>query len=197
MTSRQGTAEAGCLLLGLTAPWIVVALVPIAAGVARLGPEPPARLVAGVIEPLSSVVLAAAGLLIVALALVLFRRALLAGRQVEHAMTWDCGYARPTPRMQYTASSYVQPATAFFAALLRTRSRLAAPAGLFPQQAAFGTETPDVCTEALFRPAFGAFDRTAGRLRWLQHGKIHIYITYIALTLIALLMWHLGLARGS
>ncbi len=116
---------------------------------------------------------------------------------MKHAVTWDCGYARPTARMQYTASSYVQPATAFFGAFLRTRSKLAAPTGLFPQAAAFATETVDLCTEVLYRPAFGAFGRAVGRLRWLQHGRTHIYILYIALTLIVLLVWYLGLARGS
>ena len=30
-------------------------------------------------------------------------------------VTWDCGYAQPTPRMQYTASSFAQPLTDLFA----------------------------------------------------------------------------------
>ncbi len=66
-----------------------------------------------------------------------------------------------------------------------------------PRAAAFATETADFCTEALYRPAFGAFGRTVARLRWLQHGRIHIYIMYIALTLVVLLLWYLGLARRS
>jgi len=188
---------AGCLLVGLGAPSIVAVLAPIAAGVAHMEPASSAELSRAVTEPLFSVVWAAALLLVLALALALLRRALLAGRPVGRTVTWDCGYARPTVRMQYTASSYVQPATAFFAAFLRTRSKLAAPTGLFPPTAAFGTETPDLCREALYRPAFGAFGRAVGRLRWLQQGKTHVYILYIALTLIVLLVWYLGLAPRS
>ena len=29
------------------------------------------------------------------------------------------------------------------------------------------------------------------KVRWLQHGNVHIYVLYIALTLIALLVWKL------
>ncbi len=196
LVAPQIVLAAGCLLVGLAAPWIALVLGPIAAGVARIEPVSSATLSEGVIEPLFSLVWAAALLFFLALACALLRRALLAGRQVEQAVTWDCGYARPTPRMQYTASSYVQPATAFFAAFLRTRSKLTAPTGLFPPAAALTTETADVCIEALYRPAFGAFGRTVARLRWLQHGRIHLYIMYIALTLIVLLVWYLGLARA-
>jgi formate hydrogenlyase subunit 3/multisubunit Na+/H+ antiporter MnhD subunit len=197
MVAPQVVLAAGCLVVGLTAPWIVEVLVPIAAGVAHLRPESPSALVAGAIGPLFSVVGAAAGLLVVALALALLRRRLLARSQVGYAGTWDCGYARPSARMQYTASSFVQPATTFFAPFLRTRRHLTAPVGLFPKEATLSTETPDVCTESLYRPAFGSLSRAAGRLRWLQHGRIHIYIMYIALTLVVLLVWYLGLARGS
>jgi formate hydrogenlyase subunit 3/multisubunit Na+/H+ antiporter MnhD subunit len=197
MVVPQVVLAAGCVLVGVTAPAIVSVLVPIAAGVARLGPAPATPLREVAIEPLVAVVWASAGLFVAAAALTWLRHVLLAGREVQRAATWDCGYARPTARMQYTASSFVQPATAFFAALLRTSSRCAAPAGPFPQGASFRTETPDLWTEMLYRPAFGAFGRVARRLRRLQHGRIHIYIMYVAITLIALLLWYVGLARGS
>jgi hypothetical protein len=99
--------------------------------------------------------------------------------------------------MQYTASSFVQPATAFFAAFLQTRNRCTSAAGPFPQHAAFSTETPDLWMERIYQRGFTALGRAAGRLRWLQHGRIHIYILYLALTLIVLLVWYLGLARVS
>jgi NADH:ubiquinone oxidoreductase subunit 5 (subunit L)/multisubunit Na+/H+ antiporter MnhA subunit len=197
MVAPQVLLAAGCVLVGLCAPTITGSLVPIAARVAHLPPALSTRLGSAATEPLSWVVLASAGLLALALALAEFRRALLSGRTVERGLTWDCGYARPSARMQYTASSFVQPATSFFGAWLRTRHTVSAPRGLFPQQSAFHTETPDLCSVALYRPAFGAFGRLAARLRWLQHGRVHSYIMYIALTLIALLVWYLGAGRRS
>jgi formate hydrogenlyase subunit 3/multisubunit Na+/H+ antiporter MnhD subunit len=197
MVAPQIILAIGCLLVGLGAPAIVTVLEPIAAGVARLGPASTTSVVEGVIAPVSAAVWTTAGLFVVVLALAFLRRALLTGREVTRAGTWDCGYARPTARMQYSASSFAQPATGFFAAFLRPRATLTAPAGLFPRNAAFRTDTPDLCTEAIYLPATKTIGRIAGTLRWLQHGQIHIYIMYIAITLLALLVWFLGLAQTS
>ena len=140
-------------LVGLAAPRIVAVCVPIAAEVALLDPAA-ARLTVLTTSPARCH--RSCGrrpvCIVIAMGLALLRRALLAGRKVEHAGTWDCGYARPTPRMQYSASSFVQPATTFFAPFLRTRQSLTAPSGLFPQQATFRTETPDLSTTAIYFP---------------------------------------------
>jgi formate hydrogenlyase subunit 3/multisubunit Na+/H+ antiporter MnhD subunit len=191
MIAPQVVLGAGCLVLGLGAPYILPVLAPIAAGVARLAPPSLPTVVAEVTRPLVSVTSAAIALIALATLLALLRRLILRGRSVQYAGTWDCGYARPTSRMQYTASSYVQPATAFFAPLLRSRSRPAAPRGFFPRETTFGTETPDLCKEAVYRPVFAAVIAAAARLRWLQHGRTNIYILYISLTMIALLVWYL------
>jgi hydrogenase-4 component B len=196
MVAPMVVLAAGCLLGGVSSPWIVVVLMPIAAGLARLG-LPPATLVEAVVRPMSSVVLAIIVLIALIMTLALLRRVLQAGRMVGWAVTWDCGYARPTPRMQYTASSYVEPASTFLAALIRSRRRFSAPEGLFPHDGEFATETPDLCTEAVYRPAFRAVGWASGRLRWLQQGRIHIYVMYIAITLFVLLIWYLGVVRGS
>jgi hypothetical protein len=34
--------------------------------------------------------------------------------------------------------------------------------------------------------------RLFGRMRWLQQGRLRLYVLYIALTLLALLVWKLG-----
>jgi hypothetical protein len=110
---------------------------------------------------------------------------------VGEALTWDCGYARPTPRMQYTASSFARPLTLLFGGFLRTRTTRVAPAGPFPQQAALATETPDVFRDALFSPAFRMVSGALAKLRWLQHGRVQLYVLYILLTLVVLLVWKL------
>jgi hydrogenase-4 component B len=122
----------------------------------------------------------------------LLRRRLLAGRSVEETVTWDCGYARPTARMQYTASSFAQPLTALFSLVLRTRTRLSPPEGFFPRRAALHTDTPDVFSDLLFRPVFTGIERALDRLRVVQQGRIQVYVLYIVLTLIALMIWKLG-----
>ncbi|MHB1037439.1 MAG: proton-conducting transporter transmembrane domain-containing protein [Pirellulales bacterium] len=139
-------------------------------------------------------VVASVALFLLALAafLLAVRRKLLAGREVGQTGTWDCGYAAPTARMQYTASSFAQPTTSLFRRFLRTRHELEAPQGLFPGRASLRTETPDPLREEFYRPVFLAVAWVASRLRWLQQGRIQLYILYIAITLVVLLVWKLN-----
>jgi hypothetical protein len=94
--------------------------------------------------------------------------------------------------MQYTASSFAQPITNQFDSLLGTCASFAPPDGYFPRASSLATETLDACAEKIYKPAFTLLDRALVRLRWLQHGTVQIYVLYIALTLLALLVWKLG-----
>ena len=123
--------------------------------------------------------------------LFLLRRRLLAGREVGQAGTWDCGYIAPTSRMQYTASSFAQPLTEIFRLFLRTHTRLDAPEGLFPGESKLSTHTPDPFEQGMYRPGFAGVGWLMARLRWLQHGRLQLYVLYIALTLLVLLIWKL------
>lgn len=116
-------------------------------------------------------------------------RRLPTSRLIRQDVTWDCGYARPTARMQYTASSFVQPLTALFGALLGVRCDYNPPRGYFPASASFSTETPDVTQRWLYRPAFMRMAEGFSRLRRMQHGNVHLYVLYVALTLVVLLIW--------
>ena len=110
----------------------------------------------------------------------------------RQTVTWDCGYARPTARMQYTASSFAQPLTELFRLVLRTRVRAGRAGGPLPgASACWSRETPDVFREAVFRPAFAGIRRALDRLRMLQHGRVQLYVLYIVLTLLVLLVWKL------
>ncbi len=183
---------AGCVLVGLLAPAVVRALAPALKIVTGLPAATVENQLANGLGPLGSVVLVTSLFLVVLAALVLLRRSLLAGRTIGQSVTWDCGYAQPTVRMQYSASSFAQPVTGLFAGLLRTRRKLVPPEGLFPRQASLETTTPDAARETIYQPAFGSVGRGLGRWRWLQHGNLHLYILYIALTLLVLLIWRLG-----
>ncbi|MFH1562772.1 MAG: proton-conducting transporter membrane subunit [Nitrospirota bacterium] len=110
-------------------------------------------------------------------------------RRVETGLTWDCGYSQPTPRMQYTASGFVQPITEAFRFILQTKKRLKKPQGIFPKEASLATQTPNIWTEAVYKPVFIMIQKELSRFKWIQHGYIQAYILYIALTLIILLVW--------
>jgi hypothetical protein len=86
------------------------------------------------------VALASLGMFHVALAVLalvaavwLWRRAQRGG--LTRALTWDCGYVSPTPRMQYTAGSFAGIITEWFAWILRPVRQEHRPEVLLPHNA--------------------------------------------------------------
>ena len=74
-------------------------------------------------------------------------------------------------------------------AVLRTRAPVEPPAGLFPGAVAFSTTTADPCRERLvYRPLFARAAR-ARPLRWVQQGRVQLYLLYVLATLLVLLFW--------
>ena len=141
------------------------------------------------VEPLLILSLAALLFLSLAGGFVVLRRRLLRRRPVEETVTWDCGYAQPTPRMQSSASSFAQPFVARFAIFLRTRHLGGLPKGFFPRMASLSTKTPDVFRQSLYAPLFLGIEKGLHYLQVLQRGRVQVYVLYIVLALVALLTW--------
>ena len=187
------TLALGCLLMGLGAPWLVPWLFPrllseTFPALQTLAAAPTATAALG----MRWVVAFAAAFALVVLALALLRRSRLqAGGGVTAAGTWDCGYLQPTARMQYTASSFSEPLARLFQSFLRAKSAGDAPAGLFPAPVTRSTQLRDLATDRVAVPLFRSVAWLAKQVRWLQHGRVQLYVLYIALTLLALLLWKL------
>jgi hydrogenase-4 component B len=54
------------------------------------------------------------------------------GRRARRSVTWGCGYTAPSPRMQYTASSFTEHLARVFEPILPVLRRERRPHGLFP-----------------------------------------------------------------
>jgi hydrogenase-4 component B len=103
--------------------------------------------------------------------------------------TWDCGYAAPSARMQYTASSFADSLVQLLGWALRPETHPPRLGTVFPGAAQFHSHVPDVVLDRGVRPAFTLIGRVAARLRPLQRGNVHLYLLYIVATLLALLFW--------
>lgn len=181
-----------CALIGLCAPFVIGALYPTVSILTSMPFPRVESLLSPAKAPLLWVSVGGILFLVLAAGLAGLCRRLLARRRVEQAGTWDCGYVKPTARMQYTASSFAQPLTRMFDGILRTRESLDRPEGLFPVYAALKTEPRDLFNDFVYRPLFLGVEWLALRLRWLQEGHVQLYVLYIALTLLALLIWNLS-----
>ena len=139
--------------------------------------------------PLSWLTIFALGLLAAAFGLaILFRNRLRSGAR-GRAGTWDCGYAAPTARMQYSSSSFAEMLVKLFAGILRPHAHLPAIRELFPAGARFFSHVPEVVLELLMIPLFDKADDRLAPVRRLQQGQLHLYILYVFLTLVLLLAW--------
>jgi formate hydrogenlyase subunit 3/multisubunit Na+/H+ antiporter MnhD subunit len=182
-----------CVAMGIASPLAVRVILPAAASLSGVTVEEAAAQTMTNV-PLDSILRGTLILAATLLALALLRRFLLSSREVRTAVTWDCGYERPSVRMQYTASSFAQPLMAVFRPLMRTRTRIVPPRSYFPRRATFASETPDFFTRRVYGPTLAWIEWSSGKLRWLQHGRVHLYLLYIFLTLLVLLVWELGLS---
>lgn len=108
---------------------------------------------------------------------------------VEKGATWGCGYVAPSPRMQYTSSSFAQMLVDLFAWVLRPRTWRPKGLPLFPQTKAFHSEVPDAILDEAVLPAVRFGGWLFSWFRVLQQGSIQTYLLYIFMALLVLLLW--------
>jgi formate hydrogenlyase subunit 3/multisubunit Na+/H+ antiporter MnhD subunit len=189
MIAAMAGLAALCVAIGLAAPAAVLALEPVVATASGL---PASAIRAQLAAPAASLGIAVAVFAAAAAVGVLawiWRGRVLARRGLRRGPVWGCGYLFPSARMQYTASSFAQPLTTQFRLFIRSRESLTTPQGYFPAAASYASDSGDPVLRLLFAPTFRWFDRTANRLNVIQHGYTHIYVLYVAATLVALLVW--------
>jgi hydrogenase-4 component B len=178
-----------CVAIGAAAPVIVSALAGVVAAATGLGSTEVDAALAPVGGALRSATAIFAVLAMAATLLWSARSRRLAVASVRRAPVWGCGFQHPTARMQYTASSFAQPLTTQFRLFIGSRETLKAPEGYFPAAASYASDSGDPFLRLLFAPGFRWFSRVVARLNVVQHGHIHVYVLYVAATLVGLLIW--------
>ena len=200
MLFAMAGAALGCLGIGLLFFVMVPLLIPVVVQISRLDPtqsQPALQQLAKLAHGLAWGTIALSLLIAVGycVRLLLLRRRTAQGL-VHASVTWDCGYAKPTARMQYTASSFAQPVIDLFTAAIKPVKEYVEPVGYFPvQHGSFNKFITDRILERFMVPLFKRTDRLLARLRWLQAGRVQLYILYIAVTIIILFVWKFGWLR--
>jgi len=173
-----------CILIGITAPLVVMAMVAPVAQASGMD----AGFVYLTLSDMSHVLMIAVSIFILTamLAMLLWRwrnRSLnVAG--VRRGPTWGCGFPYVTPRMQYSASSFADPLNRQFGGLMHIARHIAHPTGLFPHAAQLATYSKDPFHHMMFAPVFSWVQQQLGRAEVIQRGHTHIYVLYVALTLL-------------
>lgn len=107
------------------------------------------------------------------------------------ALPWGCGGARPSPRMQYTATSYAEPLVRVFAEALEIDRDVqvdhAAESRFLVHGVTFRQRVTDVVDARLYGPLLRAGARLGERARGLQNGSVHRYLAYAFAALVVVL----------
>lgn len=136
-----------------------------------------------------------AALFAVAGVIALLRGGLLARREVRAACTWGCGYAQPSPRMQYTATAFARPLTQVFEGVLAIRETGTPPQSYFPIAVIRNAEADDPIERALYRPLLAWGSERLFALRRRHGARLQQYLLYIFFAIIALLIYASRLLR--
>lgn len=169
-----------CLLIGL-APALVWPVIARVVGVwepAWLTVETPPNPFLG----LGPVQLVLAVLLAVGVA-VLWRKVREQG--LRRGLTWDCGFATPTARMQYTSASFAGIVSGWFQWVLQPERTIRRVRGTFPAESIRLERIPETVLERLLGPVSRAILQVSTQARRLQHGRLQYYILYVLAGLIA------------
>ncbi len=124
---------------------------------------------------------------LVFIALLLFvRRLIFRTRPIDKTVTWDCGYAYPTVRMQYTASSFAEPIGAFFKPVLKPLINFDKLGGVFPKPQKFEEHIYDIAEKSIFDPMFKYIRVVLLSIKKRKKSTIQSYLSLIFITLIIL-----------
>jgi formate hydrogenlyase subunit 3/multisubunit Na+/H+ antiporter MnhD subunit len=146
---------------------------------------------AGAMLPLLGKISIISTVMFILTALIIVYRAKCGGRR--SAPTWDCGFTRPTARMEYTGTAFAQTITDFFAALLRPVRRIRKPESLFPTELHYDEKVKDSGIALFWQPIFNVIAAISGKLHRLQSGSLHFYILILTVALLAMLFYGLVL----
>ena len=171
-------------MLALAAACVAIGLAPvlfwpaITRAVAAWRPSPISAPLPAPLLALTVFHLALAALAVLA-AVWLWRRARSGG--LRRALTWDCGYAVPTARMQYTAGSFAATIVEWFDWILRPVRHEVRPEDIFAAGASREDHTPEAVLEGVVEPVGHYVLRLSSAVRRLQHGRMQAYILYLVL----------------
>lgn len=118
-----------------------------------------------------------------------FRRLLYVGKEVTRSGTWGCGFTQPTVRMQYTGTSYADTIVEFFRPFLQVKKKYSGIDTIFPGKTTYSSQVHDTSENGLTVFIVQPILYVLGKLRWIQHGNIQLYIGYIVLTIVVMLIF--------
>jgi hydrogenase-4 component B len=119
----------------------------------------------------------------------LFRKMLYSGKEIGSGGTWGCGFTQPTVRMQYTGTSYAAEMVDFFRPFVPVKNIYSGIKKIFPGVTTWESTVEDIAETNYQKRLINPMMVFLGKLRWIQHGNIQLYIGYIVVAIVVLLLF--------
>ena len=104
--------------------------------------------------------------------------------RVRRSDPWDCGFAPPTARMQYTSTAFAQPVRRVFGLLFRIEESLTQREDGQPR---YQFRLIDRSWALFYQPVAWVVENAARRVVRLQSGNVRLYLGWTFATLLVLL----------
>jgi len=105
-------------------------------------------------------------------------------RKSRISPAWGCGYPAQTSRMQYSSTSFSDEMINIAGEVLNVSKEKQEPESSLPKHGSFKTVVSDLVLNRLIFPANTGLLWTIDKFKWLQSGKIQVYVTFSVATLI-------------
>lgn len=125
--------------------------------------------------------------LVIFIMILLIRMLLYRGKDIAHGPTWGCGFSRPTARIQYSGASYARSVVNFFRPFVVVQETEVKLTSIFPGKTVYASRVDDLAEVLLQRGFALPVLALLGKLRWIQHGNVQLYIGYIVMAILILL----------
>ena len=106
--------------------------------------------------------------------------------RVRRSDPWDCGFPAQTSRMQDTAEGFGQPIRRIFEPFFKIERDVPSPFDTHPR---YHGQSDDRLWYILYLPIKHLTEKLSSMAGLLQHGRIHLYLTYTFVTLVVLLVF--------
>jgi formate hydrogenlyase subunit 3/multisubunit Na+/H+ antiporter MnhD subunit len=106
--------------------------------------------------------------------------------RLRRGPAWDCGFPAQNARMQDTAEGFGQPILRIFEPFFHIERDVPSPFDTHPR---YHGQSDDRLWSILYLPIKQLTEKLSSWAALLQHGRIHLYLTYTFVTLVVLLVF--------
>jgi len=107
----------------------------------------------------------------------------------KRGITWDCGYAEPTAKMQYTGTSFAQNITKIFSFILLPDIDKHSKLKHFPEKSKFKITVADIVLNKILLPFFYFAQKMFSKVYFIQQGQPNLYVLYVIIMLLLMFIF--------